>query len=29
MIGASIDLAGLERRVVVGPSLEPEKHVWH
>ena len=27
-IGASIDLAGLERRVVVGPSLEPEQHAW-
>ncbi len=27
-IGASIDLAGLERRVVVGPSLEPEQHGW-
>ena len=27
-IGASIDLAGLERRVVVGPSLEPEKRIW-
>jgi hypothetical protein len=28
-IGASIDLAGLERRVVVGPSLEPERRVWN
>jgi hypothetical protein len=27
-IGASIDLAGLERRVVVGPSLEPEQRAW-
>lgn len=27
-IGASIDLAGLERRVMVGPSLEPEQHAW-
>ena len=27
-IGASIDLTGLERRVVVGPSLLPEQHGW-
>jgi hypothetical protein len=27
-IGASIDLAGLERRVVVGPALEPERRLW-
>ena len=28
-IGASIDLAGLQRRVVVGPSLEPEQRRWN
>ena len=27
-IGASIDLTGLERRVVVGPSLDPERRAW-
>ena len=27
-IGASIDLAGLERRMMVGPSLEPEQRTW-
>ena len=27
-IGASIDLAGLQRRVVVGPSLKPGRRIW-
>jgi hypothetical protein len=28
-IGATLDLSGLERRVVVGPSFEPEVESWH
>jgi hypothetical protein len=27
-VGATIDLAGLERRVIVGPSFEPEFSAW-
>jgi hypothetical protein len=27
-IGASIDLAGLKRRVVIGPTLDPKQQTW-